>query len=122
MFRNLRLYRVQGDWPDSEDELASLLDGAPFKPCGSLTERSSGWESPTGADGALARRLNGADLMRLRSQTRLLPATAVNEALEERIDEFKARAQRDPSRKEKRDLKDETRMELLPQALLPPSM
>ena len=56
--------------------------------------------------------------MRLRSQTRLLPAAAINEALEERIAEFSARVDRPPSRKEKRDLKDEVHAELMPRALL----
>ncbi|MEQ8858825.1 MAG: recombination-associated protein RdgC [Pseudomonadales bacterium] len=119
MFRNLRLYRLHSAWPDAEAALSAKLEDAAFTPCGSFTERSSGWEAPTGDDAdPLCRRVAGADLMRLRSQTRLLPAAAVNEALEERIDAFKARAQRDPSRREKRQLKDETLAELMPKALL----
>jgi recombination associated protein RdgC len=119
MFRNLRLYRVSGDWPKSEEELSNQLENVPFKPCGSFSERSAGWEAPVAElPESLARRVAGADLIRLRSQTRLLPAAAVNEALEERLAEFGERVQRPPSRKEKRDLKDEVYAELLPKALL----
>jgi recombination associated protein RdgC len=119
MFRNLRLYRLHSTWPDSEAALSDQLEQAPFKPCGSFTERSSGWEPPAGdSSELLCRRVGGADLMRLRSQTRLLPAAVVNEALEERLDDFRKRAQRDPSRKEKRQLKDEVHAELMPRALL----
>ncbi len=119
MFRNLRLYRVTGDWPASEEALSSQLMNLPFKPCGAFTERSAGWEAPVAElPDRLARRVAGADLFRLRSQSRLLPAAAVNEALEERVAEFTDRMGRAPGRKEKRDLKDEIHAELMPKALL----
>jgi recombination associated protein RdgC len=119
MFRNLRLYRMRGDWPRTEEELSNQLQNVPFTPCGSYTERSSGWEAPVAEmPEALARRVAGADLFRLRCQTRLLPTAAVNEALEERVAEFESRVSRPPSRKEKRDLKDEVYAELMPRALL----
>ena len=119
MFRNLRLYRLHNDWPESEDELSNQLKNVPFKPCGSFTERSSGWEAPSAEiPDSLARRVGGADLIRLRSQTRLLPPAVINEVLEDRLNEFKSRTQRTPSRKEKRDLKDEVISELMPKALL----
>ena len=115
----MRLYRLRGDWPRSEEELGNQLQNVPFKPCGSFSERSAGWEAPVPElPDMLARRVAGADLIRLRSQTRLLPAAAVNEALEERIVEFSGRMDRPPSRKEKRDLKDEIYAELMPKALL----
>lgn len=118
MFRNLRLYRVSGDWPKSEEALSNQLMNVPFKPCGSFSERSAGWEAPVPAlPEALARRVGGADLIRLRSQVRLLPTAAINEALEGRVAEFSARMDRPPGRKEKRDLKDEVYAELLPKAL-----
>ncbi|MCP5179059.1 MAG: recombination-associated protein RdgC [Pseudomonadales bacterium] len=119
MFRNLRLYRVQSDWPVSEAALSEILAERSFQPCGAYTEQSAGWEAPGGeGEECLARRLAGADLMRLRIQSRLLPAAAVNEALEERMQQFEARMHRPPSRKEKRDLKDEVHAELMPRALL----
>lgn len=119
MFRNLTLFRLHGAWPESEQELSNRLLNVAFTPCGSLTERSSGWEAPGGeTQSMLARRVGGADLFRLRSQTRLLPTAAINEALEERVREFRSRAQRDPGRKEKRELKDEIRAQLMPRALL----
>jgi recombination associated protein RdgC len=119
MFRNLRLYRLSGPWPQSETALSELLERSVFKPCAAYSERSAGWESPTGDDGdLLCRRVGGADLLRLRVQTRLLPAAAVSEALDERIEAFRGRMQRDPGRTEKRQLKDEVIAELMPRALL----
>jgi recombination associated protein RdgC len=119
MFRNLRLYRLHSTWPDSEETLSLQLVEAAFAPCGAFSERSAGWEPPAGGAGAqLCRRVGGADLMRLRTQSRVLPAAAVNEALEERLQEFRRRTQREPGRKERRELKEEIHAELLPRALL----
>jgi len=119
MFRNLRLYRLHSDWPESEDSLSQKLHNVEFRPCGAYAERSMGFEAPAGdGDLALARRVGGADLFRLRTQTRLLPNAAIREALEERVEQFRRRARREPTRKEKRDLKDEVHAELKPRALL----
>lgn len=119
MFRNIRLYRLHSPWPQSEAALSAQLENAPFKPCGPYMERSSGWEPPTGdAEQPLCRRVGGADLLRLRTQVRLLPAGAISEALEDRLVEFRTRAQRDPSRREKLQLKDEIQAELMPKTLV----
>ena len=119
MFRNVRLYRLHSPWPDSEEALDGQLTHAAFKPCGTFAERSAGFEPPGDqADASLARRVGGADLIRLRVQSRILPAAAVNEALETRLEEFRQRTDRDPGRNEKRQLKEEVQAELMPKTLL----
>lgn len=119
MFRSVRLYRLNSEWPDTEQALSERLAAASFHPCGAYSERSSGWEPPAGdADPLLARRVAGADLLRLRSQSRLLPAAAVEDALEARLEEYRARTSEEPSRREKRRLKQQTRDDLMPKALL----
>lgn len=119
MFRNLRIYRVTSPWPESEEALSEALETNSFTPCGSFSEKSAGWESPTGNDGdPLCRRVGGADLIQLRTQSRLLPAAAIKEVLEERLIEYKERMEKDPTRAEIRNLKEETREKLLPKALV----
>ena len=119
MFRNLRFYRVTSPWPDSEQELSELLSANTFSPCGSFAERSAGWEAlGSNEDDLLCRRLNGADLLQLRTQSRVLPVAAINEALEERVVEFRERMVMEPTRAELRRLKEETRDILLPKALV----
>jgi len=119
MFRNARFYRLTGDWPASEDDLSLKLSAGGFVPCAPLVERSSGWVAvqPDG-EGAFARRINGADLLKLRTQSRVLPAAAINEALEERVEEFRSRMDQEPSRREKRRLKAEIKDELMSKALV----
>lgn len=118
MFRSIRFYRFRSPWPESEQALSEALAKAEFTPCAPLTEKSSGWESPTDADGPLCRRVEGADLLRLRTQSRVLPAAAVNEALEQRLADYRARTGEMPGRREKRRLKNQTRDELVTKALL----
>ncbi|HUL83699.1 MAG TPA: recombination-associated protein RdgC [Gammaproteobacteria bacterium] len=118
MLRSIRFYLVGSAWPASEQELSDKLASAAFKPCGPYVERSSGFEPPTSAQGQLARRVGGADLIRLRSQVRVLPAGALNEALEVRLQEYRARMQEEPGRRTKRQLKEQMRDELLPKTLL----
>lgn len=118
MFRNLRFYRLHGEWPSSEQALSDQLASAAFKPCGSLSERSYGWEPPAPELAEFCRRVAGCDLLRLRTQSRVLPVAAINEALVDRVETFKTRMERDPGRREKRELKEAVYTELLPQALL----
>ena len=119
MFRNVRYYRFDGRWPESEEAASQNLESAGFEACGPLTERSSGWVpiDPDTSD-SLVRRVHGADLLKLRSQSRVLPAAVINEELETRIEAFRRRMQEAPSPREKRRLKAETRDELLPKAML----
>jgi recombination associated protein RdgC len=119
MFRNVRFFRLNGPWPDSEQSLSEKLAEVAFEPCGAFAEKSAGFESPTGDPrGLLARRVEGADLLRLRCQTRLLPAAAVADALEARIAAWRERMGVEPGARERRRLKAQTRDELLPKALV----
>ena len=119
MFRNLRFYRVTSPWPESEEAVSELLSENAFSPCGSFSDKSAGWEAPGNNEGdPLCRRLNGADLLQLRTQSRVLPAAAIKEALEERVVEFTSRMEQEPTRSELRRLREETRDKLLPKSLV----
>ena len=119
MFRNLRFYRITSPWPKGEQALSELLSENAFSPCSAFSERSAGWEAPGLAnDGSLCRHINGADLLQLRTQSRVLPVAAIKEALEEKVVEFRTRMEKDPTRGELRRLREETKDELLPKALL----
>jgi recombination associated protein RdgC len=124
MFKNVRFLRLAAPWPDSEQKLHEALARAGFKPCGPLTERTAGFEAPVDdspvdeSKRRLCRSVAGADLLQLRTQSRLLPAAAINEALELRIAEYRERMGDLPGRREKRRMKLETRDKLMTKALL----
>ena len=58
-FRNLRVYRIHTEWPDTEEALSDLLAAAEFKPCGAFAERSGGLAPVDNAGDLLCRRLAG---------------------------------------------------------------
>ena len=120
MFRSVRFYSVSSPWPDSEQTLSERLAAAVFKPCGSLHRAQL--RLRTAGRLRLAVRWRAASRarisLRLRNQVRLLPTAAVNEALEVRLAEYRERMQEEPGRRTKRKLKEQTRDELLPKALL----
>lgn len=119
MFRNLRFYRITSPWPESEEKLSEILAENAFSPCGAYSERSAGWEAPADFDGApLCRRLNGADLLQLRTQSRVLPVAAIKEAMADKVTEYRSRMAQEPPRSELRRLREETKDDLLPRALL----
>lgn len=119
MFRNVRFFRLESAWPDSEEQLNQALSTVAFRPCGSLTEKSSGWEAPVETpDGLLCRRVGGADLIQLRTQTRLLPAAVIREAVDARLQAYRDRTGELPGVRERRRMRLETRDELMPRALL----
>jgi len=119
MFRNLRFYRITSPWPKTEEKLSELLTENAFSPCGAYAERTAGWEAPADYDDApLCRRLNGADLLQLRTQSRVLPVAAIKEALEDKVVEYRSRMAQEPPRSELRRLREDTKDELLPKALL----
>lgn len=119
MFRNLRFYRISSPWPESEEKLSAILAENAFSPCGAYSERSAGWEAPADYDGApLCRRLNGADLLQLRTQSRVLPVAAIKEAMADKVTEYRSRMAQEPPRSELRRLREETKEDLLPKALL----
>lgn len=119
MFRNVTFLKIASEWPPSEEALDEALVTGRFEPCGPLSEKSFGWETPVEDQrGRLCRSLGHADLIQLRTQSRLLPAAAVNEAVEVRLQEFRERTGELPGRREKRRLSIETRDKLLPKALL----
>ena len=119
MFRNLRFYRITSPWPSTEEKLSEVLSENAFSPCSPFSEKSAGWEAPGMVDQEmLCRRLNGADLIQLRTQSRVLPVAAIKEAMEDKINDYRSRMDQEPPRSELRRLKEETRDELLPKALL----
>jgi DNA recombination-dependent growth factor C len=99
MFRNLRFYRITNPWPKTEQKLSEVLSENAFSPCGAFSERSAGWEAPAIYDDApLCRRLHGADLLQLRTQSRVLSVAALNGELHQatgvRVDGAFAQLQR----------------------------
>jgi len=118
MFKSLSVFRVGPEWAaPSFETLSDALARRAFGPCGPTDRLSAGWLPPRGvAHGPLLESVAGHWLMSLAVETRLLPASAVREELEERLEAIEHETGRRLRGKSKRELKEQIEHELLPRA------
>jgi len=117
MFKNVRLYRLEEPPAIKAGDLEQRLMERRFCPCGPLQAASLGWHPPLGErTQALTHGGNGCIALCARRQERLLPATVVVEALEERVAELEEREVRTVRRWERRQLREKVMFDMLPRA------
>ena len=113
-FRNLQLYRLPANWDMTADRLAEQLGRLMFRPCGSQDLASFGWAPPV--DGPLVFSVDGQWMISLCVETRILPASVINQETEERAKKFEAQQGFKPGRKQMKEIKEAVMQELLPRA------
>jgi recombination associated protein RdgC len=117
MFKNAIIYRIAQQWQSSAEAINEALQTTPFMPCGATQEESAGWVPPRGADhGLLLEAVGGQYIARFFVETKVLPASVLSRKVQEKADAIEKEFGRKPGKKEKRDLKDEARLDLLPMA------
>lgn len=117
-FKNLTLLRCTAPLALTVDSLSAQLAQHPFQACPSFQPRSAGWSPPLGRKThALVHALASYWLLCLRTEERLLPAVAVNQALAERIASIEDEQRRTVRRRERSELREQLVQELLPRAL-----
>lgn len=118
MFKNLLIYRIAPGWEPELSVAEQALQAQHFSPCSPTQEQSSGWVPPRGHDhGPLIESIDSQWIMRWRTETKVLPADAVERKIDEKCAAIEAQTGRKPGRGERRDIKDEVRRSLLPNAL-----
>ena len=117
MFSNLIIYRIAQQWQGSLEQVEEALQKTPFMACGATQEQSAGWVPPRGDEhGLLAESAGGQWILRFMSESKMLPASVLNRKVQEKADAIEKEFGRKPGKKEKRDLKDEAKLDLLPMA------
>jgi len=115
-FRNLCIYRLNEPFAFDAEQLAGRLADFAFQPVARTEPFSRGWVSPAPDSEALVYASGSQLLVCLQEESRLLPASVIREALDERVAEREAAEYRKLGRKEKDRLKEEITVELLPRA------
>ena len=116
-FKNIRLYRFTKPFELSTEELEEKLAEHIFHPCGKHDQSKYGWVPPLGRHGKMLTHVAGDCIMICaQKQEKILPASVINEAVQEKIDEIEDKQGRKIFRKEKLQLKDEVTLTLLPKA------
>lgn len=116
-FKNLCIYKLRAQPAWSDEQLEQALAQSPFHPCGSQDLARIGWVPALPEGETLAHHANGCTLLSLRRQQKILPGPAVAEALDEKIREIEREQARQVLRKERKQLKEEIVISLLPRAL-----
>ena len=126
LFKNAIVYRLAKPFQYTSDEFVQLLYARSFVPCSGLKPSSFGWVSPLGNSGApgseeeeppLVHVVGGCYLLSARREDKVIPASALNEAMLAKVRKIEAVEDRKLRAKEKLNIKDNTLAELLPRAL-----
>ena len=117
MFKNIIAFRIDPMWSKTTAQIEAGLSLMRFVTCGATQEKSVGWASPRGdKHGMLVESVAGQWMMRLTTETKVLPASVVKRRAEERIEKIEETTGRKPGRMERKDIREETLLELLPKA------
>lgn len=117
MISNATIYRIPASWTLSAAQVEESLQKAAFVECAASQTKSSGFIPPRGEkNGALLESIGGQWIAKLMIETRSVPPSAVNRAVESKIVEIEAQTGRKPGRKEKKELKEDAMMAMLPMA------
>ena len=116
-FKNLIFYRFTQPFQTTVEELEERLQQKCFRSCNSQDMSSYGWVAPLGKHSdMLTHAGNGFIMVAARKEEKILPASVIKDVLEEKIELIELEQDRQVSSKEKKTLKDDVIMELLPKA------
>jgi recombination associated protein RdgC len=119
LFKNASVYRLTKPFAPSAEELFALLDKNAFVPCAGMRPSSFGWVPPIKdiEDAPLGHEVAGSILLCARREDKVIPPSALNEAIKERVDHIESVEGRKLRAKERLNIKDDALAELLPRAL-----
>ncbi len=119
-FRNLLVYRLNPEFNLDVQALEDGLQGKPARPCASQELSTYGFIAPfgRGENAPIMHTSGNFVLIAARKEQRMLPASVVNDALKEKVQQIQDDQNRKVYKKERDQLKDEIIMELLPRAFV----
>ena len=116
-FKNLKIYRFSQPFSLSVDDLEAQLAAQAFQPCAATQPSSYGWVAPLGNDGTqFTHTIGKTTMICARKEERILPASVINDNLNEKLDAIEVESGRRPVGKFKQIIKDELIIDLLPKA------
>lgn len=114
-FHNLQLYRLPTPWAITTDQLREQLARGLFRPTAGHEAQTRGWAFPRN-DGELVHAMNGAWLIRLDVETRLLPSSVINAEVRAQAEKLEETQGYGPGRKQLKELRERVTGELMPRA------
>lgn len=112
-FKNLIIY--QFDKNSSIERLNNdMLKNMAFTPCGPTDSIKKGFVSPIGDDEVLKLQVQDHSLLRVRTESKILPSSVIKKKTSERIEQLEQKLGRRATKGEKHRVKDEVIIDLLP--------
>lgn len=117
-FKNAIIYQLNNDNLLNKQTIEQALKSASFSPCGNLDTTKMGWVSPYNDNNLddFIIDMQGHLLLRIKKETKILPAPVIKQALIDKIDKQEKALSRKLSKNEKATLKDEVMFDLMPRA------
>lgn len=118
MFKNAIIYRIEAGWlaPSAQD-LEDALGKNRFAECGPTQVDSMGWVEPRGqAHGPLLEVIGGQLVLKMRTQSRVLPGSVVKEEVDKRSKAIEEQLGHKPGKSQKNEIKEQVILEFLPRA------
>jgi len=117
VFKNVMVYRLGAESLPALETMDEALAQARFVECGASQELSMGWAAPRGENhGALVESIAGQRILKFTVESKSVPASVVRRKADEEIARIEATTGRKPGKKETRDLREDAKRALLPQA------
>ncbi len=117
MFKSIRVYTIAEDWArPSGPAFEAAMKKFAFAPLGATEKESVGWVSPRPADHSpLLEVISGQWILKVQKESKSVPAGALKKAIAARVKKIEESG-RKVGRKEKKELKEEVELTLLPRA------
>lgn len=119
MFKNICVYTIATTVAGRLQELEAAAEKNVFSECGPTQRMSCGWVEPRGEpNGPLVESIDRQWIMRLKIEERVVSSGTFKKHMDERLALIEKNEGRKPGNKEKKDLRDEIMLDLLPTAQL----
>ncbi len=116
-FRNLCLYRLTKTFELSPEQLHEQLIQKSFQPCAAIAPFSYGWISPLGRNGKQLTHVANSNIMVCaRKEEKVLPPAVIREFVAEKVEAIEQDQGRSLRRKERKEIRNEVLLDLLPRA------
>lgn len=104
------------------EDIEKAMTAHAFEPCSPSQEKSIGFVPPREPGGAFVESIGGQWIARVQFEARSVPGSEVRRALEARVKTIEEATGRKPGRKERKELKEDIALELMPRAFSKMSM
>lgn len=117
MFNNAFIYKILNLPEHGAIAFDVSMQPQAFVPCGATQPKSMGWVPPRGeTSGLLMESVAGQLICKLAIETKSVPKSEIDKHVAAQVDAIEQATGRKPGKKERRDLKDEAMLALLPNA------